>query len=303
MLSVLRVDHPLWRLLRPLYLRGQNPYPPVVALAAYFDGSKNREHGIIAVAGYLGIVEMWDGRFTPTWRKVIDSAPHPITEFKASDCRNGFGEFGEPWTKEERNDLTRDFVDVIISPAHQPLGLGAAVQMDYADFETEELREQIEDFAFFWCFSAVARDAIRLSDGILGNDRLHCIFDNDPRTKGRARQAFEGTLDIAAPTFLSRIREPAFEDSEELPPLQAADLLAHETYKELSNRRQVPPRTPSIALSRLVNAAYHYGYWVPLSQAIGVVEQMRRGQTPPTVAAPRLYDSSAHEKICRSADG
>ena len=74
----------------------------MVALAAYFDASSwhgvpcgsHDEIEIVAVAGYLGRIEMWNTFFTPWWSMMLDSAPSAIREFKASDCRQ---ERVHPW--------------------------------------------------------------------------------------------------------------------------------------------------------------------------------------------------------------
>ena len=78
------------RAILPLYV-GRRPLPRVAVIAGYFDDSQagDGRGGIIyVIGGYLGTVEMWDEVFAPAWNAVLASAPHPITEFKASDCRH-----------------------------------------------------------------------------------------------------------------------------------------------------------------------------------------------------------------------
>ena len=100
---------PVGRAILPLHVgRG---LPPVVALVCYFDESFDEQ--IHVVGGYLADVDLWDRVFAPKWNEIIANAPHPITEFKASDCRNGRREFASPGTKKERDQITIELVSVI----------------------------------------------------------------------------------------------------------------------------------------------------------------------------------------------
>lgn len=55
-------------------------------LSGYSDDS--RTGGIYVMADYLSISEMWDEVFAPSWKRVLEEAPYPVTELKASDCRH-----------------------------------------------------------------------------------------------------------------------------------------------------------------------------------------------------------------------
>jgi hypothetical protein len=88
-------------------------------------------------------------------------------------------------------------------------------------------------------------------------ESIQPIFDEEDDLEDRAHRAFrrsrkEFGLDLGA-----RIKSPMFRPSHEIEALQAADLLAYETYKELENRSDVPPRKPRIALERLVKGQPH----------------------------------------------
>src|SRR6266568_5981176 len=113
----------LRREIAPLYLGRQGRLPPVVAIAGYFDDS--HEGDIYAVAGYLGRVDIWDERFTPDWWDVLNRMPRRLSEFKASDCRHGDGEFSG-WSQDERDNLTEHLVNLIVDTGTYPdlFGLG-----------------------------------------------------------------------------------------------------------------------------------------------------------------------------------
>lgn len=252
----------LHQLIVPLHVG--RPLPSVVALSAYFDESKNG--GVYAVAGYLGTVPTWDRLFSPKWSQIISNAPKPISEFKAADCRHRTGEFRD-WTKEECTGLTTQCVDLLVDETMPNLfGLGCAIDVDaLIEIFKNAPRNNIESMAHLMCVSAVVYDVLRLTEmklEAIGNDVVHVIFDEQRDFEYRVKQIFDVTLDQMPEPVRRRMRRPQHERSVDVFPLQAADLLAYETYKEMVNRSEKPPRPMSIALRRLVTErrmhAAHY---------------------------------------------
>jgi hypothetical protein len=313
---------PLWQALRPLYLRGPNPYPPVVALAAYFDESNNK--GIHAVAGYVGAVDMWDNAFAPAWREAIDAAgvrvsmlrgeDRRLSEFKASDCRSQYDEFAD-WPRDERDAITRSLVDVLVDPAHEVFGVGAAVIYDYARLgSAEELAalgigpldesndpdfyKKLESFGYFWSFFMVMVATLRLARPIIGDDTVHFVFDQKKGFEGRAGEAFRAARDRFAQTFPDRVRGPSFEASDKIQALQAADLLAHETYKELLNRSAQPAREPSRALVRLVEGKRHLASYIHWHDLLSELPALQKGGGR-VFSPPLVYGSERVGRIYR----
>src|SRR5688572_19207268 len=101
-----------------------------MALRAYVDESFEDGGGVYALAGYLGQAAAFDGPFQRAWDAEIRGAPHHIDEFKASDCRLGFGQFTEEngWSAPERLELTKRLVSVIetCAPRADFMGIGGA---------------------------------------------------------------------------------------------------------------------------------------------------------------------------------
>src|SRR5437867_4393875 len=117
---------PLGRAILPLYIGLR--LPRVVALACYFDDSFDDQ--IHVIGGFLAPREYWDDDFAPAWRAIISNAPHPIKEFKATDCLGTTGreEFSASngWTDSERQQLGSQLVDLILSMDGIALGVAAA---------------------------------------------------------------------------------------------------------------------------------------------------------------------------------
>ncbi len=294
---------PLRQELRPLYLAGR-PVPSVVAVAAYFDESQRLERepgdtrpGLVAVAGYVGTVGTWDDHFSPAWRATIESAPHPIREFKAADCRHGTGEFRPPWTKDERRELTEALVSLVVDAGPARLiGLGAVTLLDFSTVPPDD-RAALCRFGYLWSLAMASADAVRFAANMLGEDRLQLVFD-EADEPGKALQSFMTMREIVAPALADRIRPPHFGPSHEIEPLQAADLLAYETYKEMENRLTLPLREPSRALTRLVAGPMHMGRYWSFADLRSVSSRRKLGEDA-DYAARLIYDSIKGDGIVR----
>jgi hypothetical protein len=300
--------------LRPLHLGLLRPL--VTALAAYFDASRNYEGdaskqietpSIIAVAGYIAPVDLWDKEFTPAWWEALGranrAAPHPVREFKASNCRQGTGEF-KGWSEEARHVLTVDLVSEIVKPAGRLMGLGAAMWFDpkYIASEARARKwRKWRDFSYCWCLAMVALDAMRVAEAHVGEDHLQIVFDEEKDYTGRAQATFETVRSLFEPTFGQRVRPLQFARSHELPPLQAADLLAYETYKELKSRTEAPPRKPSGALRRLVEEQVHVAHYYNAHELARTLSRIRSGEIEMTedTTFPSIFSSAAADTICR----
>jgi len=178
----------------------------VVALAAYFDDSKNNDEGIFAVAGYLSMVSMWEDSFAPAWREVIKSAPRSIKEFKAADCRHRTNEF-EGWEPDECKALTTQLVDVIVGPSIPSLvGIGAAVSIEnFAELQ-EETRQRFERFAYLLCGGVVVDAVFQLTEQYVGKDDVTFIFDEQDELEARMRVVFKDLKQVLPLQFANKIR-------------------------------------------------------------------------------------------------
>jgi hypothetical protein len=273
----------------------------VTALAAYFDESKSE--GVVTIAGYLGTVSDWNDRFIPAWQdRVLDQSPRPIREYKAANCRHGRGEFTD-WTQQERTALTTSCVDIIVDNATllNIVGIGAVVavrdmnDVDAVPASSSRRSPDIQGFAYCMCFWFVMEAALRLAEPHLGTDRLLLVFDDEKRLRHRAESVFESGLD-EYPHFRGRVHAPSFLDSQKILPLQAADLLAYETYKEMRNRAADPPRSVSRALSRLVEGRKHIAHYCD-GTLLRMIRRQSQGSNPPlTFDLPVIYQPG---EVCR----
>ena len=224
----------------------------MVALTCYFDDSFDKQ--VHVVAGYIASVGTWEHFLSSDWNEVIDSAPHKISEFKASDCRQQRGEFSE-WTKAECDDLTKRLV-LVIARTKDIAGFAAAFCYP-GEGATREDRKGMEHSAYGMTFGMCLNDALSLTSRVLQSDRIHSIQPFIDIRKGfyeRAVMNFSLALKYLDPAVAPKVLKPMPRDSR-VPGIQAADLLAYETRKEVWNR--IEKRKVSSALQRLVNGPLH----------------------------------------------
>lgn len=283
----------LWHSMRALYV-GRSKPRWVMALAAYMDDS--REEGQLhSIAGYLGVLDDWESYFAPEWNAVLEKAPHPLSEFKASDCRALQGEFNG-WTREEADGLTKDLVSVLTHhPSSRLFGFGAVMRIPPMDDLV--LLEKSERLAHLMCFSDVVSSILLIAGHRGETDMIHFVHDYQPNLKGRLDDIFAEVRDVWKPTYQGDVSHLQFEDSEKVLPLQAADLLAYETRKDLKNRLESPPRKRSKELEVLMDAHFHIAYYMDAIYLRQYQEMDERGHGDEPAGLPILYASPTLEAV------
>ena len=259
------------------------PFPLVAVVTMYADASMER--GIVSVGGYLSTFEHWDLQFVPAWRDMLADPSWPTTpirEFHATDCRTGGGEFRRErgWTDEERRRLMVRAVGVVTS-AIPPEGMvGLATVIELPPIPSHKALLAYQRFAFFMCFQQIVQSSLRVTAHHLtqSNDEVQFIFDEQKGYEGDAREMFKQARDTVASFGVDvthLVPEPLFRESEAILPLQAADLLAHESYKEVRNRQDGRPL--SGALRALVKGRVHYGDFIDASTFARLERASREG--------------------------
>lgn len=229
-------------------------------LAGYFDDS--RDHGMFVVAGYVAPTETWE-RFSRAWTQVLEDAPRPVSEFKASNCRHRRGEF-TGWSKQETTDLTKALVSLITDPGMRGMvGIGDGVITPRTD---GSLQAAFRKLSYRTTSTKVIGHALRLGAEIEGCSEVRIIFDEQGKLEHLAREAAESAENLFGDKFGGDLREPRFAESHTTVPLQAADLLAYETLKEVRNR--IEGRTASTALERLTHGRRHVGRYLNLNAVL-----------------------------------
>ena len=281
----------------------------MAALTFYSDESFDEQ--LYVVAGYLGETAVWEQVFTPKWSEIISCAPHPISEFKASDCQGRRGEFAS-WTREECDALTKQLVDLIIATCATGGCGGFATALVFPGIidgsqaskaQRQAWRRNLEQVGYGRCLGLTysdaldvgaqyveARSAAAVEAGNPANEPcgadVQPIFDRKEGFTQRVLLNFQTVCDYLGPDRAKRLCTPLPGDSHQLAPLQAADLLAFETLKEVWNRCE--SRRVRTALNRLVTEGHHRAFCLLFPPLEQVRRHHQAGQQAPMSTA-RLY--------------
>ena len=260
----------------------------MVAFACYLDESfRGRNY---SVAGYLGTLDVWDRVFTPAWNKVLSAAPHRLSEFKASDCRQRQGEF-KGWTKADCDALTAELISVIITQT-DAVGISTVVRFPGVIApgpDDSAQRHYIEHVGYRMAIGTCFYDMLRWGPDLVGQS-IHSVRHVPDKKNGFHQRVIE-CLANARSFSESRIEilDPVAGESKLLPPIQAADLLAYETRKEIENR--LDERPVSRALQRLVDGRDHFSRCAQFPELPEILRLEAAGGPEPEATLSVLYHS------------
>ena len=201
----------------------------IVVLRAYFDDSGTHAGSkVLVLAGFMGSPDEWS-KFEDEWADILKK--EGIKSFHARDFHGGYGQCKDwPLTRRElvRGDLRR------VLAARNIIGIGATVRVD--DWESSA-SPAIKDryisplyLAFEHCIQQTLHWAQCATDQQTGEiEKVSFFFDSFNREVARC-------FDIGKAYEHGWIRSDWFEgiafgQTDRMLPLQAADMLAHETYR------------------------------------------------------------------------
>jgi hypothetical protein len=187
----------------------------------YFDESGNFEQsdGVFCISGYFITADSAQA-MDREWRAVLNS--HDIPYFHMVDCAHGTGVFASK-PKEERVEIVRELIDLI--KKHTIEGFAVLAHVGAFDVSQED-----DPDAYSHC-ARMAVEALKmfLKIGRI-EDGMVCFFESGHHSAGRAYNQIAARLpDLSASV--------TFGSKEQIPLLQAADLLAWQATKYAKDRR------------------------------------------------------------------
>jgi len=212
--------------------------------AAYFDESGTKDSKAIAVAGYISTVDQWK-RFEGEWRDVLQEANIPF--FHMAKYESRWGHY-KPWSDFKRKMILEKLILAIRNRTRMPIGVAVSVA-DYEKVYGPSPLINVYTFCALQCISLVGKWAERsgyqeliayfLESGAGYNCELDALTSLISGSDARKREFRFGSLTTA--------------NKRDVLPLQAADVHAYETYKEMVNRilpatRLKPQRWSALAL-------------------------------------------------------
>lgn len=210
-------------------------------ISVYFDDSGTHDNSVaVAVGGYLASVKAWSS-FQPKWKSVLEEYEIPFFHMVDFEARQ---EPFERWDNGKRITLQRKLISLI--QEHTQIAISAATIK--ADYQTVKTHYGVSDYIYtlYQALGGVRDWANR--DDIPGP--IAYVFSQRTASNGELETLRQRIYDDATLKRQLRIGSWSIADMRELNPLQAADILAFETYKEMCNyivpNREERPRRKSM---------------------------------------------------------
>jgi len=204
---------------------------------AYFDESGHHTAGVLNVAGIVARERKWR-RFERDWSRALRT--HGIKGvFRMSQYENRQGEFAD-LTAHQRASLIRDLAAVFNTTVEFGVNYGLVMQAFQdviASYAGPEASNPYE-----WIFQTCLEDIAAYARP--KNERVACVFEDNELTRGRLTQRYSEF--IQAQNFDDVFGTLTFspKGAGSLLPLQAADMLAYEGYKQVTNQVVTPSERP-----------------------------------------------------------
>jgi hypothetical protein len=208
-------------------------------LRAYLDESTDsKRERVFAIAGYLGTEEEWL-KLENAWKE----ATRGLECFHMAECESQVGEF-EEWPKEKCIELVTALVTILLE--RELYGVCSAIMID--DFKRvfpDEPLDTLYYLCFQHCVSSIAE--LACSRG----EEVAFVFDRTSEFSGTALNHYNALATSEKWQYSRWLGPIAFESKVKFIPLQAADLVAYETFKYMHNAQYDPQRPIRKSIDRL----------------------------------------------------
>lgn len=216
---------------------------------AYLDEtghSKDERQKFVGIAGLLARTEDWIV-FEEKWKAALALPHFNIPHFHMTDFA-ARKRIYQNWSEEKRRKVFGKLMNV--TESIYPLPFGAIMPMEVYRRLTEEQQNFIID-PYFLCFqSVVAACTVFLERmNISVQEKVALIFSDQVEFRHRALQIYEQVEE--AGLYTRRSTPPDFRDMRDFAPLQAADIITYEMYKEFERQLYRPLAAPRFGYKRI----------------------------------------------------
>ncbi len=213
-----------------------------------FEGDDRRS--VFIVAGWLGDSAAWRS-LEAEWQQALRRTRPRVREFKASDCFNGVEQFSG-WSMRRRHNLVARLMNII--RCHEVRGATVVLTAD------GPLPRKHGDYLLCvaTCMTALTTVASVYPTG----ERVAYIVDDRDKIRETVQYYRRRLRESSIKRISQRVGPLAFDDSAQVLPLQAADLLAHVSLRTARRawrddkfnleRSEVGPLMEQIAVLRFI---------------------------------------------------
>ncbi len=195
---------------------------------------------IFVLAGFFAPEEVWLD-FTKAWQEVLDANGFKV--FHATDCNACEGEFKKfKQRREERDAFVSTLLKVISDrPRIEPFYAGVVLD----DYEAVMRQYPGYEHPYYACIKWVFAEIGLLMEmaEVPTTELVASVFDRQKKFSEEALTLFDDMVEDKSWSYGERFDSIAFASKRRFKPLQAADALAYDAYREF-NRRCYAPNEP-----------------------------------------------------------
>jgi hypothetical protein len=225
----------------------------VLDLRAYMDESGTHGGPVVVVGGYLTNATEWE-KFEAAWLPVLER--EHIKRFHAADCMAQEREF-DGWSWQRSDTVYKELISIIND--HNLFATAIAiVTEDFRRLISPEERAQSGDeyhIAMQKCFGEFAR---LIKQGTSPDELIAYVFERQDEFAAWALKIFQDTLKRENGEQRFRLGSMAYGDGMKSVPLQAADIIVYEAYREMDRQIGKKYLTPNRYFSALTEKGAHY---------------------------------------------
>jgi hypothetical protein len=208
-------------------------------MEAYFDDSSDeKREKFYACGGLIGSPDQWDG-FDMAWSSVTCDLEQP---FRSADCEGGHEQFVK-WSKPKRDDLMRRLTNVIYET-----GLHGYVSIVPVPKYKRVFSDAGEHDPFLLALRQTVMNTAYIAETLKEDIKLWFEKGN---TDAAILRVYNSIADFKDWKPTRRLSAISF-DNKKLRPLQAADLIAREGFKHITNLGIRKIRKPAMKLTGTV---------------------------------------------------
>jgi Protein of unknown function (DUF3800) len=229
----------------------------VMMVNAYFDESGTHVNSSVAcVAGYLYEAEQ-ALILDCEWREAL--AQFGLTHFHAVDCTHARKEF-VGLAPRDRDELVSRLIGII----RRRMAVGIAVSLSDSDFGAVDLGDWRFDGAYPLCAMWVLAGVVAWAEKHQYSGKISYFFEKGHRHQTQTQSAIDMLHARPSGERYLRFHSVTFAGKKDIRPLQTADVLAYEWYRELKRLNEPPagkPRVMRKALEGLLQSPhmqYHF---------------------------------------------